>query len=214
MLHNPKFALDDVQAVKGLITQYPWATIVAEPQVDGQIAASHYPVILDDSADDDSADDQLVLLTHVGRPDDEILNLASGRELLVIIQGPQGYVSASWYPAGQFVPTWNHISVHMWGVPEILDVDENYEALARMVDFFERDKVEAPVNLRNYEVSARDIAQGTVGFRLRVTRIEGLAKLSQNKPASLRETVIDHLEQPGPYMNTALAQAMQQTLDA
>jgi transcriptional regulator len=63
------------------------------------LVASHYPVLLNEEASD------LTLLTHLGRPDDEVHGLGEG-ELLVIVQGRHGYVSPSWYAAGASrVPT-------------------------------------------------------------------------------------------------------------
>ena len=41
------------------------------------------------------------------------------------------------------MPTWNFIVAHLSGVPELLDHEENFEVLTRLVDNFE-DRVAAP----------------------------------------------------------------------
>ena len=90
MRPNPLFASEDPEIVRELIRRNPWATLVSDGP-DG-LVASHYPVLLDE------ASPGIAILTHVGRPDDELHGFGSGRELLVIIQGRHGYISPSWYP--------------------------------------------------------------------------------------------------------------------
>lgn len=100
MRHNPQHASDDVDLVRLLVLEHPWATIVSAP--DGQLVASHYPMMLDPAARD------LTLLTHVGRPDEVQHGFGRGREVLVVLQGHHGYVSPSWYAPGTSpAPTWN-----------------------------------------------------------------------------------------------------------
>src|SRR5205807_10313327 len=107
---------------------------------DGRLVASHYPILLDEASSD------LAILTHVGRPDDEVHGFGD-REMLLIVQGRHGYVSPSWYaPGATRAPTWNFSVAHCWGVPEILDADTNLAVLTRLVEHFER-HVESPVLL-------------------------------------------------------------------
>ena len=76
---------EDPNVVRELIRENPWATLVSHH--DGQIVASHYPVLLDDESE------ELAILTHVGRPDEVIHGLGKG-EVLLIVQGRNnGYIS-------------------------------------------------------------------------------------------------------------------------
>jgi transcriptional regulator len=121
MRHNPAHATTDPEAVRDLVRQSPWATIVSDNA--GELVASHYPILLDESAAG------LVLLTHVGRPDEEVHGFGD-REVLVIVQGTHGYVSPSWYgPGATRAPTCNFSVVHIYGVPEVLGADENLATL-------------------------------------------------------------------------------------
>ena len=92
MRHTPSFALTEIAAIKRLIRENPWVTLVSHTDA-GELVASHYPVILEESADD--ADEQIVLVSHVGRPDEQLHELGR-HDLLIIIQGPHGYVSPGW----------------------------------------------------------------------------------------------------------------------
>ena len=126
----------------------------------------------------------------------------------MIVAGPHGYVSPGWYAEGDFVPTWNHVTAHLYGVPEIVSDDENFEVLDRLVDHFEK-RMPHPISLDIDEEQARRIAKGTVGLRLRVTRFDARAKLSQNKPDEVRATIIEQLSGDGRYANPALAVEME-----
>jgi transcriptional regulator len=199
---NPDYAMDPGD-LNRLVRENPWATLVAVTS-EG-LVASHYPVILDETRA------ELSLLTHVGRPDERVLGLGRG-ELLVIVAGPHGYVSPSWYGTSPAVPTWNFVVAHLAGVPEILGAEENLAALAAMVD-----QLEAPVATPRPLLAdpvdaayAQRISAGTVGIRLTPTRVTTKAKLSQDKPPEVVQRVLAELEGTGPYASAALAREMRQ----
>jgi transcriptional regulator len=203
MRHNPVHATTDPDAVRDLVRANPWATIVSSG-ADG-LVASHYPVLLDEDSE------ELSLLTHVGRPDEEVHGFGD-TEVLVIFQGLHGYVSPSWYgPEGTEAPTWNFSVAHCHGVPEVLGAEENLATLTRLVETFER-AVEEPLYL-DQEWGAQ-IAKGTVGLRIPVTRFVCKRKLSQDKDDVSRRQVIEKLREPGPYEHPALADEMEREWEA
>ena len=204
MRSTPSYVLSDVAEVARLVRENPWATIVAHT-AEG-LVASHYPVVLEET-DDGS----LSLVSHVGRPDERSLELGQG-EVMVIVQGPHGYVSPGWYPAEQIIPTWNHVTAHLWGTPEILSDDENFRVLGELVDHFEQVMPE-PSTLTLDEAGSRRVAKGTVGIRLRVTRFDARLKLSQNKPPEVVDRIIDELEHGEHYAQPSLAAEMRRVRD-
>jgi transcriptional regulator len=203
MRHNPAHAFTDPDFVRDLVRANPWATIVSSNG--GELVASHYPVLLDEDAEG------LVLLTHVGRPDEEVHGFGE-TEVLVIFQGTHGYVSPSWYgPEGTKAPTWNFSVAHCHGVPEVLGAEENLATLTRLVETFER-AVDSPLYL-DQEWGAR-IAKGTVGLRIPVDRFVCKRKLSQDKDDVSRRQAIAALREPGPYHHPALADEMEREWEA
>jgi transcriptional regulator len=198
MRYTPDYLLLDVAEVKRLIQENPWATIVSNTP--NGLVASHYPVVLEEDTEGIS------IVSHVGRPDERTHEL-SEHEVLVIIQGPHGYISPGWYETGAYVPTWNHVTAHLYGTPEILPDDENFAVLGNLVDHFEK-RLPEPVSLAPYEHLARQIATGTVGIRIRVTRFDARLKLSQNQPPEVAQRIIAALEADGPYRSDALAAEM------
>lgn len=199
MRHTPHYLMTDPDEVKRLIRANPWTTYVS-PASTG-LVASHYPTLLEET-DDES----IVIVTHFGRPD-EVAHEVGEHEMLVIVQGPHGYVSSSWYAPGDIVPTWNHATAHLYGVPEILSDDENYRVLERLTDHFEHPLPDARA-LSDDEELARRIAKGTVGLRIRVSRFDARAKLSQNKKPEVRERIAAELAGSGPYAQPTLATEM------
>jgi transcriptional regulator len=119
--------------------------------------------------------------------------------VLVVVQGPHDYVSPSWYDPGDLVPTWNHVTAHLYGVPEVLSAEENYSVLCRLTDHFEAHRPGGRSLLED-EAATRRAAQGTVGLRLRVDRFDARAKLSQNKPAHVVRTVTEQLDRENPLL--------------
>jgi len=184
-----------------LVREHPWATLVSTTAAG--LAASHYPVLLDEDAP------HLTLLTHLGRPDEEVLEIERG-EVLVIVQGHHGYVSPGWYsPEERLVPTWNFTVAHLHGTPQVLGEDENFGVLTKLVEHFER-RLDQPALL---EPDAAPIAKGTVGLRIPIDRFEMKRKLGQNKSDVTRRKVIEALREDGPYRHPDLADEMERELD-
>jgi transcriptional regulator len=202
MRHNPKHAETDPAIVRRLIAENPWGTLVSH--ADG-LVASHYPILLD------SDSDELAIVTHVGRPDDQVHQFGD-HEMLLIVAGPHGYISPSWYSDGATpAPTWNFSVAHCYGVPQVLEADDNLRVLTRLVAHFEQ-HVDDPVWL-DQEIGAR-IARGTVGIRLPISRFICKVKMSQDKDPVSQRQVLAELRGDGPYASAALADDMERALNA
>lgn len=207
MRQNPSFTMTDVGELRRLIEQNPWVTLVS--QTDDGLVASHYAVLLDEERDD------LTIVGHVGKPDDQILGLGE-RELLVVVQGPHGYISPGWYGDTANVPTWNFVSAHLRGTPEVLTPEENLRVLDRLVDHFES-RLPEPRHLwerPNDPTFVQRLERGTVGFRLTPDRVVAKRKLSQNKTPEVVQTIIGELDGDGPYAQPELAAEMRRAHDA
>lgn len=199
MRKTPHFTTTETAEIKRLIRENPWASYVSNTSAG--LVASHYPTLLDEEADGIS------IVTHFGRPDEQLHEVGE-HEMLIIVQGAHGYISPAWYDEGDFIPTWNHVTAHLYGTPEILSDDENFAVLGKLVDHFEG-RMPHPVSLDQDEEYARRIAKGTIGLRIRVTRVDARLKLSQNKPDRVRATIIDALHGDGAYAQPTLAAEME-----
>ena len=147
------------------------------------------------------------MVGHVARADPVSAALAG--PLLAIFHGPHGYVSASWYESETIIPTWNHITLHVRGRPQLLE--DPMPILTDTVDHLES-AVQRPWSLERMGEGAREMAAQVVGFRLPADSWHAEAKLSQDKPAHERARVLAGLERDGAYANPALAAAMRHGL--
>jgi transcriptional regulator len=186
------FCRDSLATAREIVRAHPFATIVT-----ADLRATHMPCLVDEEGGDD-----LVVLGHVACADPVSRSLDG--PLLLIFHGPHGYVSASWY-GSDTIPTWNHVTLHMRGTPELLD--DALPVLRRTVEHFEA-AVERPWSLDRMGETAREMADQVVAFRLPAESWHAEAKLSQDKPADERARVLAGLESPGPYRNPSLAAAM------
>ena len=185
------FDRSSLATARALVRAHPFATIVTR-----DMGATHMPCLVDEE------DAGLCVLGHVARADPACGSLDG--PLLLIFQGPHGYVSASWYD-DDTIPTWNHVTLHVRGTPELLA--DPMPVLRRTVDHFEA-AVERPWSLDRLGRTAFEMADEVVAFRLRATEFHAEAKLSQDKPADERARILAALEATGPYGNAPLAAAM------
>ena len=197
MRHTPRYLMTDPNEVKRLIRGNPWATFVSYTATG--LVASHYPVLVDEGSD------EIAIISHFGRPD-EVIHELGRHEILVIIQGPHDYISPSWYEPGDIIPTWNHVTAHLYGTPELLSDDENYAMLSRLTDHFEQHRPDGR-SLSEDEAGTRRTAKGTIGLRMRVDRFDARAKLSQNKPPAVIEKITTRVAENNPGLAAEMRRA-------
>lgn len=138
---------------------------------------------------------------HLARPNDQWRLPVLG-EALVIVRGPDAYVSPSWYAAkaehGRVVPTWNYVTAHVYGDLVVHDdVDWVAGVVRALTDRHERHRPD-PWSVDDApEGFIEGHLRAIVGVELRITRVEAKAKLSQNRPPADLEGVITGLESDG-----------------
>ena len=145
---------------------------------------------------------QWVLCTHLAKASDQIADLRAGAEALIMFQGPQAYVSPSWYPTkqehGKVVPTWNYIIVQAWGAPAVKD-DPAWllEQLTEITAAHEGGR-EQPWGLDDAPAGFIEAQlRGIVGLEIAVSRFAGKWKVSQNQPPRNKAGVVEGLTRDG-----------------
>lgn len=169
------------------------------------ITANHIPFVLDTDASP-----QGTLRTHLSRANSQWQSLNASQDALVIFQGPERYITPSWYATktetGKGVPTWNFTAVHVWGRPRVIQ-DTGW--LAKQIDGLTamhesgRDNPWAVADAPAGFIAAQ--MQGIVGIEIEITRIEGKWKVSQNRPQADREGVVQGLTAAGDERSLAMA---------
>jgi transcriptional regulator len=203
------FAQPDPNVLFDLIEAHAFGLLVSAGgslEGTGGLIASHIPFLLDRPGDGGDDDGNGTLLCHLAAANDQVAAL-DGQEVLCIFQGPHGYVSPNWYAKKPAVPTWNYIVAHAYGRVRLI---RDPAALRGIVDRLSN-IYEGPDGWKlddEPDSFFAGMARGIVGLEIRVTRLQGKFKLSQNRPLADIDGVIANLRRLGGPDNLALADAM------
>jgi len=184
-----------LETIRELIHFRPLATVVTLSA--SGINANHVPLHL--RAEQGKFG---VLCGHVARSNPMWNDLLVDREALAIFQGPDAYISPSWYPTkrehGKVVPTWNYAVVHAYGSLRIIDDPVWLRSLLEELVSRHEAGSAVPWSISDAppEFIERMIAS-VVGFEITVSRVEGKWKTSQNQPAANRAGAVQGLRQRG-----------------
>ncbi len=178
---------------------------------DAGLEANHLPFYLDTGCLDTGRPDSAGLLAcHFARSNSAWQRL-DGTEVLVIFQGPEAYISPSWYPAkaatGRVVPTWNYQAVHVRGRAHLKEDPGWLRAhLEQLTGQHESDR-ESPWSVDDApaEFTAK-LMQAIIGVEIAIESITGKLKASQNQPEDQRRGVRDGLNGEGNDRAEAMAQ--------
>ena len=204
MYQPPAFREDRIEVQHALVRAHPLGLLITAGPAG--LLANLFPFLLDADGTDKGT-----LRLHMARANPQWHELESVEECLVVFQGPQDYVTPSWYATkretGKVVPTWNYATVHAWGKPRVMNDDawlrtqiedltksrEAPRAAPWLVD-------DAPADFVAMQMRA------IVGVTIPISRIEGKWKMSQNRPEADRAGVIAGFREAGDEAIAALVE--------
>ena len=193
-MYTPKhFLLDDATLVRQLVEQHPFALLIG-PDEQGRSFVTHVPLVRVAAGE---GEQDWWLEGHMAKANPHWGWLAAQRELLVVFNGPDAYVSPSHYESTQAVPTWNYLAVHVHGVLELVESPEDKDALLKRLIAQHEPAYAAQWRGLPEDFQGKLLA-AIVGFRIRVQRVEAKAKLSQNRSAVERARIAAHQAQGTP----------------
>jgi transcriptional regulator len=177
------FRDDDTSRLVRFMRRNAFATLVT--QGDGGPLATHLPLAVAHEGDG------IVLRGHVARANPQWRAFAAG-DVLAIFAGPHAYVSPTHYDRRESVPTWNYVAVHAYGTARTVDDEGEVRALLEeLIGLHERSyRAQWDALPGAYR---RKMTAGVVAFEVEVTRLEGAAKLSQNKSREEQRRIAEAL---------------------
>jgi len=190
MYNQPAFREQRTEVLRDAIRSHPLATLITSGSAG--LIANVLPFNLRVTAQGD------LLCAHLAKANDQLVDLRHGAQALVIFQGPQAYITPSWYPTkkqhGKVVPTWNYVIVQVRGVPKIRDDrDWLFDQLSELTSAHESKRREpwhvndAPSDFIEGQL------KGIIGLEIPIDHIEGKWKVSQNQPMENRIGVVEGL---------------------
>jgi transcriptional regulator len=155
------------------------------------------------------------LRAHVARANPVWRQFSREVEPLVIFQGPQTYITPSWYQTkketGKVVPTFNYIVLHAYGAMRVIeDAGWLRKFVGGLTDRFEASRAQpwavtdAPEDFIAMQLRA------IIGIEISVTRLIGKWKTSQNRPAADQKGVVAGLRESDDAVAQAMAAAVEQ----
>jgi transcriptional regulator len=178
-MYVPKqFQITDTAWCHALMRAQSFAVMITADDA-GAPFATHLPILVDPARGSLGT-----LRGHVARANPHWHYVAARRPTLVIFSGAHAYVSPSWYATHPSVPTWNYVAVHATGTGTLVEEPERVKTLlADLVRTYESGGPTA----WSFESLAADylagMQRGIVAFEIPIERLEGKAKLSQNRDA-------------------------------
>jgi transcriptional regulator len=211
MYQPAAFREERVDVMHALIRAQPLAVLVT---VSGGVPeANHIPLLIDPLPSP-----QGTLRGHVARAN-PLWKQSHDAEALVVFQGPQVYVTPSWYPekreTGKVVPTWNYAVVHARGPLQIHDdPDWLRDLVSRLTDQQEAGMTQ-PWGIGDAPADYIERMLGAiVGIEIQIRQLEGKWKVSQNRQNSDRAGVVDGLMQSADPQAQAMAALVEEGLVA
>jgi transcriptional regulator len=178
-MYIPKhFQITDSAWCHALMRAQSFAAMITADDA-GVPFATHLPILVDPARGPFGT-----LRGHVARANPHWRYLAAGRPTLVIFSGAHAYVSPSWYATHPSVPTWNYVAVHATGTGALVEDPEQVKAL--LADLVHTYESPGPSGWSFGSLAADYLAgmqRGIVAFEIPIERLEGKAKLSQNRDA-------------------------------
>ncbi len=204
MYQPPAFREDRIEVQHALIRKHPLGLLITAGPAG--LLANLFPFLLDVDGTEKGT-----LRLHMARANPQWRELQAVEECLVVFQGPQDYVTPSWYATkretGKVVPTWNYATVHAWGRPRVMNDDSWLRRqIEDLTDSREAQRAEpwavsdAPDDFVAMQMRA------IVGIEIPILRIEGKWKMSQNRPEADRAGVIAGFRETGDQAIAALVE--------
>jgi len=191
MYRPPAFREDSLEAQHALIRERPLGLLVTAGRLG--IVADPVPFVVDEQTGEFGT-----LRAHLSRANPQHRALTEAEECLVVFQGPESYITPSWYETkretGKVVPTWNYVAVHAWGRPRVIEDEAWIRAqIDALTDLMEGRRPRPWAVSDAPEPFVESQIKGIFGVEIPILRIEGKWKASQNRPEGDRVGVAEGL---------------------
>jgi transcriptional regulator len=188
-MYTPPFnTVDDEVEIRAMVAAAASAWFVTVGDADAP-EATLLPIMWRDST----------VIAHLAKANSQWKRIRPDARILLIVPGPEAYISPSWYAAkaehGKVVPTWNYTAVQLSGTVRVHEEPEWLRAAVTELTEVHEHGREHPWQVTDAPSTYIDgQLHGIVGLEITVDRVEGKAKLSQNRSTADQAGVVDGLE--------------------
>jgi transcriptional regulator len=195
------FEIKDPDKIGEVISSNSFATLISK---DGEsLFASHLPFLYNPDQGGKGK-----LISHMAKANRHWQLFHEKEEVLVIFNGPHAYISPSWYANEVAVPTWNYVTVHVYGIPRIMQTEAELNAVLDETVQKHESGLPNPWTPNLPDELKSKLTQMIVGFEIEITRIEGKFKLGQNRSKEDQVKMLETLQNSGDSEGILLADFM------
>lgn len=185
MYNLPYYKEKDAAIVLAFMKEHPFAMLTGVDDEQKPVA-TQVPFLFVER------EGQLFLRGHIMKGNDHHKAFGTNKNVLALFTGPHTYVSASWYTNPQQGSTWNYMTVHAKGELSFLPEEELPALLNELTSFYEKENSPALFKHIPEDYIAR-MVKAIVAFEIKVTAIEHVFKLSQNRDQQSFENILEKL---------------------
>ncbi len=206
-MYIPKHFEGSEADAREIMQAHSWALLVSTGE-DGAPLCTHLSLLWQAGGGEHGS-----LIGHMARANTHWKLFERPAASMALFWGPHAYVSPTWYTPGPKVPTWNYVTVHAYGRPEIVaDTQGALDVLSRLAAVYEGINRESWSLERLPPGNAEAQTRGIVAFRMPIARLETKLKLSQNRDPEDRKRVAARLAAGGSDDARATAAWMEKML--
>lgn len=205
-MYTPKhFKVTDEAEIKHFIRDNSFGILFSH---DGESPeATHLPFLIEEKGED------TYLIGHFSKGNPQWKSIED-KEVLVVFPGPHSYISASWYEEEGTVPTWNYLTAHVRGICTLMRDESDLKDILKQTAKYYEAPLNQAWNIEEHMDAVNKMLNGIVGFRIKISKIEGKSKLNQNHSEERQAKVIHALENSYDlYDSKEIAKKMKQNLE-
>jgi transcriptional regulator len=188
MYNLPDYKEKDTATIRAFMHAHPFV-LLCSVTADGKPVATHVPVLVKQHEGKD------YLLGHVMRNTDHHKAMEHSHSVLAVFSGAHSYVSASWYENKQVGSTWNYMAVHAHGKLSFVDTQVLREILSETTSHFENNPHSPSLFEHLPDQYIDKLINAIVGFRIDITELQHVFKLSQDRDKKSYLNIIGHLDE-------------------
>jgi transcriptional regulator len=191
MYDLPYYKEKNDSLVKQFIAEHPFAFISGCDE-NNKPVATQIPVFIEEK------DGKLYMTGHMMKATDHHKAFLNNPNVLVVFTGHHSYVSATWYSNPHQASTWNYMSVHVKGLLSFLDEQGLVDVLRKTTLHFENGNKESTTVFDNLaEEYKRPLIKAIAAFKIEVSEMNHVFKLSQDRDAKSYDMIKEKLTQQG-----------------
>lgn len=187
MYNLPYYKEKDAAAVMAFMKEHSFALLMGV-DAEQKPAATQIPLLMEEK------EGQLYLRGHIMKGNDHHKAFEANKQVLAVFTGPHTYVSASWYSNPKQASTWNYMAVHARGELSFLGEAELLAILDETTAYYENDPSSPSLYKELPEEYVMRLTKAIVAFEIRVTSIDHVFKLSQNRDKQSFENILGKLQ--------------------